>query len=336
VGIVGILALAAVVAVSRSHELGAAGRLLGHPRWEWLFVALGVEAASLVAFARIQQSLLRAGDVDVGLGTMTAITLAADALARTLPGGVAWGAPWVFRRLRQRGADGRLAGWVVLVAGALGSFALFLVVAAGVEIAGTQGPAADLRGPIAALASVPLLAVGWLLVGRRSARARSLARLVGATVDVHLPPVGRLIRAAVGFTARARVVEVDPRAWSRIGGLALLNWLLDGSCLVACLWATGASVPWRGVLVAYGLAQVAACLPVVPGGLGIVEGGLTFLLTAYGTPADNALAAVLLYRFISFWGIVPAGWATWGVLTALERRGVQEAKPDVAPRLCAA
>jgi hypothetical protein len=45
---------------------------------------------------------------------------------------------------------------------------------------------------------------------------------------------------------------------------------------------------------------------------------------------------VLLYRFISFWGIVPAGWATWGVLTAVERRGVQKAKPVVASRLFAA
>jgi hypothetical protein len=284
----------------------------------------------MVVFARIQQRLLRAGNVDVGLGSMTAITLAADAMARTLPGGVAWGAPWVFRRLRQRGADPRLAGWVVLVAGGLGSFALFLVVAAGVEIAGSRGPAADLRGPMAILVCLPLVTVGCLLVRRRSDRARSLGRVLNSTVAFHVPPAGRLVHAAVGLAARIRVVELDVRGWTRTGALALLNWLLDCACLVACLSATGASVPWRGVLVAYGLTQLAAWLPIVPGGLGVVEGGLSFLLIAYGTPADNALAAVLLYRIMSFWAVVPAGWATWGVLTALERRRHQDERPVIA------
>src|SRR5205085_11208303 len=154
-GMVVVLVVAVVAAASRSHDLAGAGHSLIHVRWAYLLVALGLEAASMVVFARIQQRLLRAGNVDVGLGPMTAITLAANALALTLPGGVAWGATWVFRRLRRHGADRLLAGWVVLVAGALGSFALFLVVAAGIEIAGARGPVAHLRAGAATLAAIP-------------------------------------------------------------------------------------------------------------------------------------------------------------------------------------
>src|SRR5439155_20261452 len=47
---------------------------------------------------------------------------------------------------------------------------------------------------------------------------------------------------------------------------------------------------------------------------GVVEGSLTGLLVAYGMETEVALAAVLLYRAVSFWGLVPVGWAVWGYL----------------------
>ncbi|MBV9049028.1 MAG: UPF0104 family protein, partial [Solirubrobacterales bacterium] len=80
------------------------------------------------------------------------------------------------------------------------------------------------------------------------------------------------------------------------------------------------NVPWRGVLVAYAIAQIAANLPITPGGIGIVEGTLSLLLVAYGMPTSTAVAAVLLYRIISFWIFVPVGWATAGALLVLQRK----------------
>jgi hypothetical protein len=97
--------------------------------------------------------------------------------------------------------------------------------------------------------------------------------------------------------------------------LAVLNWLTTCACLIAAVIAVGGHVPWRGILVAYTLAQVAASLPITPGGLGVVEGSLTALLVAYGMPTDVALAAVLLFRAVSFWGLVPIGWGAWATLT---------------------
>lgn len=51
----------------------------------------------------------------------------------------------------------------------------------------------------------------------------------------------------------------------------------------------------------------------MPGGLGVVEGGLSILLIAYGMPTDGALAGVLLYRIVSFWAIVPSAGASGAV-----------------------
>jgi hypothetical protein len=82
-------------------------------------------------------------------------------------------------------------------------------------------------------------------------------------------------------------------------------------------------VPWRGVLVAYGLTQLSASLPVTPGGLGVVEGSLAALLVAYGMPASEALAATLLYRLVSFWSLAPIGWMVWFGIELAQRRGTR-------------
>lgn len=60
--------------------------------------------------------------------------------------------------------------------------------------------------------------------------------------------------------------------------------------------AVGGHVPWQTVLAAYGLTQLAAVLPLTPGGIGVIEGTLSLLLIASHVPAPTAVAAVILYR----------------------------------------
>jgi uncharacterized membrane protein YbhN (UPF0104 family) len=65
--------------------------------------------------------------------------------------------------------------------------------------------------------------------------------------------------------------------------------------LVFSILAVGGHLPWQGVLAAYGVTQLAAALPITPGGIGVVEGTLSMLLIAYHMPAATAVAAVILY-----------------------------------------
>jgi uncharacterized protein (TIRG00374 family) len=104
--------------------------------------------------------------------------------------------------------------------------------------------------------------------------------------------------------------------------MALANWVWDCGALAAAFLAVGAHVPWRGLVLAYGAAQLAANLPITPGGLGVVEGSLTVALVAYGGAQLQTVAAVLLYRLIAFWALLPVGWASWGFVTARTRRSL--------------
>jgi uncharacterized protein (TIRG00374 family) len=80
------------------------------------------------------------------------------------------------------------------------------------------------------------------------------------------------------------------------------------------------AVPWPGVLAAYVLAQIPASLRLTPGNIGVIEAGLAALLSFYGVPPQEALAAALLYRAVSFWALQPIGWCCCAVVSLESRR----------------
>ena len=89
--------------------------------------------------------------------------------------------------------------------------------------------------------------------------------------------------------------------------LAVGNWLAGAGVLAENILAVGAAVPWHDLLLAYGAGIAAQSFSVTPGGLGVTEGTLSLALVAAGMRASRALAAVLLYRQVSFWLVALAG-----------------------------
>jgi uncharacterized membrane protein YbhN (UPF0104 family) len=314
-----LLGAAGYFLAGRASEVASAWHLLGRLRWRWVGLAVLFEAASMVVFARMQRWLLRAGGVTVPLRTMVEITVAGNAMAATLPGGVAWAGAWVFGQLRRRGVSRFLRVWMFLVAGAVSSFALFVVVVGGIELAGDRGPVAGLRWAALALAAVPVLALGLFSVRDRPP-LRQLRRAGVAALAWARPSRWALERAR-RLLSQVEAVRLSGASWAEVLGLGLLNWLDDCAVLVVSMVALRVAVPWRGVFVIYGLTQIAAALPITPGGLGVVEGALGALLHSYGVPVDQAVATVVVYRIVSFWGLVPIGWALWISLDVLEGRG---------------
>lgn len=57
-----------------------------------------------------------------------------------------------------------------------------------------------------------------------------------------------------------------------------------------------------------------------PGGFALVELAMTAALTASGLHSSAALAAVVAYRFISFWLVLLGGWVAFIVLAHPLRR----------------
>ena len=109
------------------------------------------------------------------------------------------------------------------------------------------------------------------------------------------------------------------------------NWLFDCACFALMFPAVHAGIPWKGLLLAYGAGQLAATLPITPGGLGAVEGSITIALVAFGGAHVSTVDAVLMYRLISFWLVLIVGWGLWGELALQVRRGRWSRQALTAP-----
>jgi uncharacterized protein (TIRG00374 family) len=86
-------------------------------------------------------------------------------------------------------------------------------------------------------------------------------------------------------------------------------------CLGACLLAYGVHLPIATLVVVNWTASTVANMTPVPGGMGVAEAGLIAGLTAAGVPTDQAVAAALTHRLLTFWIPPIAGWFAMRDLT---------------------
>jgi uncharacterized protein (TIRG00374 family) len=322
--LLGIVVL--VLLFGKRGELVAARHQFGHLNPGWVAAAVAAEGTSLAAFGFLQHRVLRLAGARIALPGLVALSLANEAIANTVPGEPVVSGAYRYRYYRQRGASGVSAGWTiftVLVAQAIGMSLLLLL---GVGVAMLASASVRVTG-VAAVALVVIVAAGAVLV-RRDLILRLIALLVriAQRVTGH-PRTGAGARVEAGL-ARMREIPLGPAGAASTVAIAVGVWACDFLCLLCSFGAVHAAVPWDGVLLAYGAAQVVGSLPLVPGGLGIIEGSLAVILAAYGTGRVSAISAALGYRLVSFWLAIAVGWASVGVFAyQARRRGPRDGHP---------
>ncbi|MDH4077151.1 MAG: YbhN family protein [Acidimicrobiia bacterium] len=182
------------------------------------------------------------------------------------------------------------------------------------------------HGPVTGvLASIPttglFLAVTILAqrVASRDPRLWATARRFDQRLGVGSPRATVFLdELAAQLASRRR----QPRRLAHALGWATANWLVDVAALWIVLFAVGQRLSPPAVLVAFALANLAAMIPVTPGGLGVVELTMTITLVGLGAGPAPAAAAVAIYRIFSYWTPIPAS-----ALTYLATRALVSAPP---------
>ena len=262
--------------------LRGVAREIAHLHPVWVLVAIAFEAGSCLGFVVIFRLFFD----EVPSGAARELALTEQGSGALLPGGgvgaLAVGG-WLLRRVGMstssiidRSSALFFLTSAVNVAALVGGGALLVArePAGGYDLLRAGVP---ILGGLAATAGV--LAIPVLL--RRSSRGRWPSWLVDLASGI--------VRARRSLRAPS---------WRLLGAGGYLGF--DIAALGATFAATGHPVGVAPLVLGYLIGYLANLIP-VPGGFGVLEGGLAGTLIAYGAPATQATAAVIVYHAIAFW-----------------------------------
>ena len=178
----------------------------------------------------------------------------------------------------------------------------------------------------ALLGGMLLFTSSTLEVDFDSSTSSGLSRLLLVVIVlglVALVAVGAVPRWRAAVVARIRQFAADAREATRgVMSPSRISMLLGGNLATALLFAAalgifgaalGHPISFLDALFIHvSVALLAGVLP-VPGGIGVVEAGLTFGLARTGIPEDAAFAIAILFRIATFylppaWGVFALRW----------------------------
>ena len=266
--------------------------------------SLGVALLNLATFAPPWTG----GALPVSFKHALVLSQASTAAASVLPGGDAVGIAMSYSMLRRWGFTVEQVTVGSAATTVWNAFAnvVFAVAAVGLlAVGGESSPlltTAAVIGTAAVGAAIGLFAAALHDDGH--------ARRVGALAQRLWNRLARLLRRRpatgwgerlVGF--RREAVGLLRRRWLALTAATLAGHLTVFLVLLVALRVVGvgsADVSFAEAFAAWALIRIITTVPLTPGGLGVVELGLTGALVSFGGNQAEIVAAVLLYRALTY------------------------------------
>jgi hypothetical protein len=293
-------------------ELASARReahQLSHLNVIWLVLGALLEVAALVAYTQLTHTVLSPGAPD--RWRIFRINMWALAISHTLPGGQVPGTAASYKLLTDANVSGSTAAFGLATQGIGSAVVLNVIFWLALLISIPLQGYNPLYG-FAALLGVLLLAIFAAVIFFLTRGEKHAAVFLKKVAD-RLPFVrAETVTALVQKVAdRMKILFTSSDLLMKAGGWAAANWLLDCASLWVFLLAFGAHVDPVDTLVAYGLANILAVIPITPSGLGVVEITVIAILKGFGVPGGVAAAGVLSWRLVNFWLPIPFGGASY-------------------------
>jgi uncharacterized protein (TIRG00374 family) len=260
-----------------------------------LAAGFALQLLALLCYSLLTRATLGTAGRRLSLPRIFRIQLSTKALSNIVPGGNAASSALAYRLLTLSGISGPDAGFALATAGIGSAVVLNIIFWTGLTMS------IPFRGvnegyALAALAGVIIMGLAAGLVvgvmdgsGRAERVVRWFARKLRLDED-------RFAAVLHQLGERLEELASDRQLLWRVVFWAAANWLLDAASLWVFLRAYGVSLPIDALLVAFGLANVLAAIPILPGGLGVVEATYATALVGFGVPRRITVPAIFTYR----------------------------------------
>jgi putative heme transporter len=297
--------------------------------WGWIAALLAATILNLVTFAPPWQVALP------GLSFVQAMTVtqASTALSIVVPGGVAAGVAGAYGVLRKWRFSYPEITRAVTLTGLWNQFLnlLFPIVAVFLLTITGASTAALATVAFVGIAILGIVVAGFVLVLVNARLAKDIGDVAARVADWSLR---KIRRGPVSWDGRSferfRTDAGDflERRWHLLTATSLVGSLTVFLVFLVSLRALGVSASQVTLVEAFAtwaLIRIIASVPITPGGIGIVELGLTGTLVGFGARNAPAVAAVLVFRFLT---TVPTLVLGLGAAFTWRR---QARRPDSAP-----
>lgn len=175
-----------------------------------------------------------------------------------------------------------------------------------------------------------LLGIGLLLVPHRVGLALGALAIGGILAVLLALRSARLAAWLIGLLARVprlagladglRRMHANLRPLLTGGLLAqatllgLAGWALEATAMWALAWGFGIPLSWGACAFVFAAGSIAGVLSLLPGGLGVTEGGMVFLLGLMDVALGPATALTIATRLCTLWLGVLVGLVAIGML----------------------
>ena len=260
-----------------------------------LILGVGLQVSAWFAYTLLTRAALGEAADGVSRMRLFRIQMSTKALTNIVPAGSAAGSALGYRLMTMSGIRGPDAGFALATAGIGSAVVLNVLFWCGLTV---SIPAKGFNALYvsAALAGVivMLIAVG-LVIGllHGQGRAERIIRWISTKLHFDADKATAALRQ-VG--TRVEDLLDDRQLLRRVVLWSAANWILDALSLWVFLRAFGPNLDPVGLLVAFGLANVLAAIPLTPGGLGIVEGVYIPTLVGFNLTRSVATVGVASYR----------------------------------------
>jgi uncharacterized membrane protein YbhN (UPF0104 family) len=313
-----VIGLTFAVVLPRIADYRSVWHVVTSLSWLSILALVGATILNVVTFAPPWMICLP------GLGLLRAlsVTQASTATTYVAPGGAAPGMAVSFAMLRAWGYSGREVGLTVAVTGVWNQLIIFGFPPLALALLALIGEHDPLLQSFAIVGIIVFGAgLGLFAAGMASSE---LAHWFGDTVARAANRVlGVVGRGPVRFSGeslvrfRSDALDLLRTRWHLITLSALAGQLSVFFLLYVTVRMIGigsAHLLGLEIFAAWSVAKLLGSIPITPGGIGVIELGLTSLLVGFGGPKAKVVAAVLVYRFLSVvptlvLGLIAAG--TW-------------------------